>query len=67
MVGPGDLPPHKQLGDESPVLRVDRATSPLDGRQQCPPRSEVPPRTIERPRGSAQPPQPGPGGGVVSS
>ena len=106
MVGPGDLPPYKHLGDESPVpspeglqglshqpesngnvrqfhggslclqtgrnslglpLRVDRATSPLDGRQQCPPRSEVPPRTIEHPCGSAQPPQPGPGGGVVSS
>ena len=48
-------------------LRVDRATSPLDGRQQCPPRSEIPLRTIERPRGSAQPLQPGPGGGVVSS
>ena len=106
MVGPGDLPPYKHLGDESPVpspeglqglshqpesngyvrqfhggslclqtgrnslglpLRVDRATSPLDGRQQCPPRSEVPPRTIERLCGSAQPLQPGPGGGVVSS
>ena len=46
-------------------LRVDRATSPLDGSRQRTPGSEVPPGTIERPRGSPQPPQPSTRYGVV--
>ena len=46
-------------------LRVDRATSPLDGSPQRTPGSEIPPGTIERPRGSPQPPQPSTSCGVV--
>ena len=46
-------------------LRVDRATSPLDGGPQRAPRSEIPPGTIECPRGSSQPPQPSASGGLV--
>ena len=46
-------------------LRVDRATSPLDGSPQRTPGSEIPPGTIERPRGSPQPPQSGTSGGMV--
>ena len=45
-------------------LRVDRATSPLDGSPQRTPGSEIPPGTIERPRGS-QPPQPSTSGRMV--
>ena len=57
----------QQAGGDSLLLplRVDRATSPLDGSPQRTPGSEIPPRTIERPRGSPQPPQPGTSGGVV--
>ena len=46
-------------------LLVDRATSPLDGGSLCAPGSEIPPGTIERPRGSSQPPQPSTSGGMV--
>ena len=46
-------------------LRVDRATSPLDGSPQRAPGSKVPPGTIERPRGPPQPPQPSTSGGMV--
>ena len=46
-------------------LQVDRATSPLDGSPQRTPGSEIPSGTIERPRGSSQPPQPSTSGGMV--
>ena len=46
-------------------LRVDRATSPLDGIPRRTPGSEIPPGTVERPCGSPQPPQPGTSGKVV--
>ena len=46
-------------------LRVDRATSPLDRSPQHTPGSEIPPGTIERPRGSSQLPQPSTSGGMV--
>ena len=47
-------------------LLVDRATSPMDGIQQSPTRSEILAGTVQRPGGPAQSPQPGPGGGVVT-
>ena len=37
----------------------------MDGGSQRAPRSEIPPGTIERPRGSSQPPQPSASGGMV--
>ena len=46
-------------------LRVDRATSPLDGSPQRTPGSEIPPGTIERPCGSPQLLQPSTSCGVV--
>ena len=46
-------------------LRVDRAASPLGGSPQLTPGSEIPPGTIQRPRGSPQPPQSGTSGGMV--
>ena len=46
-------------------LRVDRTTSPLDGIPQRAPGSKIPSGTIERPRGSSQPPQPSTSGGMV--
>ena len=46
-------------------LRVDRATSPLDGSPQRTPGSEIPPGTVERPRGPPQPPQLSTGRGMV--
>ena len=47
-------------------LLVDRVTSPMDGIQQSPTRSEVLAGTVQRPGGTAQSPEPGPGGGVVT-
>ena len=44
---------------------VARATSPLDGSPQRTPGSEIPPGTIEHPRGAPQPPQPSTSGGMV--
>ena len=46
-------------------LRVNKATSPLDGSPQRTPGSEIPPGTIERPHGSSQPPQPSTSSGMV--
>ena len=56
-----------QAGEDSLrlPLRVDRATSLLDGSPQRTPGSEIPSGTIERPHRPSQPPQPSTSGGVV--
>ena len=47
-------------------LRVDRATSPMDGSPHRAPGNQVPPGTIEHPSGPPQPPEPNAGCRVVS-